>query len=113
MTGGAGLARGNCPADGIRSRKTTATERTADPHILLAIKVQTMINAQTVAISEKLDAALSQLTAVRGKVDAMETAVQHTSDRFDTVAAGALPSITNHTAQISKALVTRQLETEV
>ena len=72
-----------------------------------------MIDAQTAAISEKLDAALSELTAVRGKVDALETGVQHASDRVDTVAAGVLPSITNHIAQISKALAMRQLEIEV
>ena len=109
----AGGARSNGPSDGIRSKKTN--EGTIDPQILAAIKatMQPMIDAQTAAISEKLDVALSELTAVRGKVDALETAVQHTSDRVDTVAAGALPSITNHIAKISKALAMRQLETEV
>ena len=113
MTGGTGSARSKGPADGVRSKKTN--EGTIDPQILAAIKatMQPMIDAQTAVISEKLDAALSELTAVRGKVDALEIAVQHTSDQVDTVAASALPSITNHIAQISKALAMRQLETEV
>ena len=60
------------------------------------------MDAQT-AISEKLDTALNELTGVRGKFEALEMAVQHTFDQVEIVAAGALPSITNHIAQISRA----------
>ena len=66
-----------------------------------------MMDAQT-AISEKLDTALNELTGVRGKFEALDMAVQHTFDRVEIVAAGALPSITNHIAQISRAQTVRQ-----
>ena len=69
MTGGATSARGNCPADGVRSRKTTANDGTIDPQILATIiaTMQPMIDAQTAAISEKLDATLSELKQFRAR----------------------------------------------
>ena len=99
----------DCPAENVRSKT-----KPVDPQVLEAIKIamQPMLDAQA-SMSKKLDDTLQDLSAVRNKVDALEEAVQTSSDRVDAVVTDALPSINGHIATISKALAMRQLDTEL
>ena len=55
---------------------------------------------------------MGELASIREKVDALETSVQASDSRVETVITDALPSITTHIS-ITTALVMRQLELEV
>ena len=92
-----------------------------DPEILAAIKIaiqpvvdaQTTIQASQNAMTQKLDQAMGELASIREKVDALETSVQASDSRVETVITDALPSITTHISSITTALAMRQLELEV
>ena len=92
-----------------------------DPEVLAAIKIaiqpvveaQATIQASQNAMTQKLDQAKGELASIRDKVEALETSVQASDSRVETVITDALPSITTHIASITTALAMRQLELEV
>lgn len=93
-----------------------------DPEILNAIQVaiKPMLDAQSdiikasqQAMSKKLDDALMQITTVSQKVNDLEVAVQHSSDRVDNVVKETLPTLSQHVSAIATALAMRQLDLDV
>lgn len=92
-----------------------------DPQILRAMQavIQPVLDAQVnmqatqQVITNKLDAALEELKVVHGKVNDLETAVQHTSDRMDDIVTETLPQVTRHISAIATALAMRQLDLDV
>ena len=56
---------------------------------------------------------MGELASTREKVDALETSVQASDSRVETMVTDALPSITSHISSITTALAMRQLELEV
>ena len=92
-----------------------------DPQVLDAIRLaiqpvldaQTSIQASQQTMAKKLDEALDELTIVRNKVGDLEAAVQHSSDRVDTIVSNTLPCVTQHISSIATALAMRQLDLDV
>ena len=115
----ASLAAKTAKADSLSSKADKPGP--VDPEILAAIKIaiQPVVDAQTTiqvsqnAITKKLDQAMGELASIREKVDALETSVQASDSRVETVITDALPSITTHISSITTALAMRQLELEV
>ena len=92
-----------------------------DPQVLDAIRLaiqpvldaQTSIQASQQTMAKKLDEALDELSIVRNKVGDLEAAVQHSSDRVDTIVSNTLPGVTQHISSIATALAMRQLDLDV
>ena len=130
------------PADNIRSKKVGGTnggdianatpaprptdpamdnQQAVDPQVLCAIKLaiqpvldaQADIQASQKGMAKKLDEVLEELAIVRNKVGDLETAVQHSSDRVDTIVSNTLPGVAPHISSITTALAMRQLDIDV
>ena len=89
-------------------------QQAVDPQVLCAIKlaIQPVLDAQA-GMAKKLDEALEELATVRNKVGDLETAVQHSSDRVDTIVSNTLPGVAQHISSIATALAMRQLDLDV
>ena len=89
-------------------------QQAVDPQVLCAIKlaIQPVLDAQA-GMAKKLDEALEELATVRNKVGDLETAVQHSSDRVDTIVSNTLPAVVQHISSIATALAMRQLDLDV